>query len=239
MPKLFTLRGRFSGRTKRLMLLLSFPVLVLAIGTYVWFTGGRYISTDNAYVKRDKVAVSTEIAGRIVSVEVRENDRVDVGTVLFRLDETPLRMNIHQREAELASARLTVEEMRATYGEKLADLRAAQEEIRFRQKEFIRQKELLARGFATQAAFDQAHYALVAAQQREATESRAVQTALAVLGGDPDIDVDRHPLVMEAQAKLDRAKLDLEYAVVRAPVAGIISKSDRLLPGQYAIVGAP
>lgn len=228
-----------SARWKRLALLLALPAVLLAVGAYVWFTGGRYVTTDNAYVKRDKVAVSSEIAGRIVSVEVNENDRVAAGTVLFRLDEAPLHLNISKVEAELANARLSVAQMRAAYGERLADLQAAEEEVLFRRKEFVRQRELQARGFAAQAAYDQAHYRLTAAEQRAATERQAVQTALAALGGDPDIDIDLHPLVQEAQAKLDRAKLDLDYAVVRAPVAGVVSRSERLLPGQYAIIGAP
>src|SRR5690606_39009127 len=97
------------------------------------------------------------------------------------------------------------------------DLAAAEQEVDYQQREFVRQERLRASGFAAQAAYDKARYALTAAEQRRATERQAVQSALAALGHDPAIETDRHPLVMEAIAKRDRARLNLGYTEVRAP----------------------
>ncbi len=230
---------RHSRRMKHLILLFFVPALMLGAGIYYWIEGMRYVSTDNAYVKRDKVSVSADIAGRIIEVAVDENQVVRPGDLLFRLDDAPFRLELEKAEAELANARLTVEQMRATYRERLADLAAAEQEVDYQQREFVRQEKLRASGFAAQAAYDKARYALTAAEQRRATERQAVQSALAALGHDPAIETDRHPLVMEAIAKRDRARLNLGYTEVRAPVGGIVSRSERLQPGQYAIIGAP
>jgi membrane fusion protein (multidrug efflux system) len=63
--------------------------------------------------------------------------------------------------------------------------------------------------------------------------------ALAALGGNPDLPADVHPSVLEAVARRDRARLDLEHATVRAPATGLVSQTDRLLVGQFLPVGTP
>src|ERR1700741_624985 len=63
-------------RWLRPALMLSLPLLLAAVGGYLWLTGGRYVSTDNAYVQQDKVSVSADVGGRIIAVAVRENQKV-------------------------------------------------------------------------------------------------------------------------------------------------------------------
>src|SRR3569833_1837478 len=55
-------------RWGRLALMLSVPLLIAAVAGYFWLTGGRYVSTDNAYVQQDMVSISPDVSGRIVSV---------------------------------------------------------------------------------------------------------------------------------------------------------------------------
>jgi hypothetical protein len=64
-------------------------LLLVALGGYFWLTSGRYVSTDNAYVQQDMISVSPDVTGRIVAVNVRENQRVKAGDVLFRIDPEP------------------------------------------------------------------------------------------------------------------------------------------------------
>ena len=79
-------RRSFAARVGRLTLLSVGPVgLAIAFGVYVALNAS-YITTENAYIKADKIAVSAEVSGHIAEVAVRENQLVDVGQVLFRVD---------------------------------------------------------------------------------------------------------------------------------------------------------
>ena len=60
----------------RIIFLLVVPLAAVAAGSYFYVTSGRYVSTENAYVKTRKVAVSPDISGRVTAVMVSENQRV-------------------------------------------------------------------------------------------------------------------------------------------------------------------
>ena len=92
-------------RWGRLALLLGVPLLIALIGGYFYLTSGRYVSTDNAYVQQDMVSVSPDVSGRIVAVNVRENQRVKAGDVLFRIDPEPFKIALDQADAALAEAK--------------------------------------------------------------------------------------------------------------------------------------
>ena len=92
-------------RWPRRVLLLLGPLLVLAIGGYVYVTGGRFVGTDNAYLKAHMVSISADISGRVVDVMVHENQKVTPGTALFHLDEEPLRIALAEAQANLAVVR--------------------------------------------------------------------------------------------------------------------------------------
>ena len=61
----------------RTALMLIVPLILAAVGGYVWLNSGRYVSTDNAYVQADKISISAQVSGPIVEVAVRENQRVE------------------------------------------------------------------------------------------------------------------------------------------------------------------
>ncbi len=69
--------------------MLVIPLLIVAVGLFFWLTGGKTASTDNAYVKQDIVAVSTQINGPVIEVFVDENQHVTRGQPLFRVDPAP------------------------------------------------------------------------------------------------------------------------------------------------------
>jgi membrane fusion protein (multidrug efflux system) len=227
------------GRLRRIALMASLPLALAAAGGYAYVTGGRYVSTDNAYLQQDKVSVGPDVSGRIVEVDVRENEAVAAGQVLFRLDPEPFRLAVRRAEAEIASARLKVEQLRAAHRQSLADQQAAEQALAFRQREFDRQERLAQGGYAAQAKFDEVRNDLQAAQQRLAAARQEVLSAQAALAGDPGIETDRHPSVLEALARRDQAALDLEHATVRAAAAGVVSQTDRLHVGQFVPAGTP
>ncbi len=86
--------------SKRLVMLISVPLLIVAVGAYFWFTGGKSVGTDNAYVKQDIVAISTQINGPVSAVYVRENQRVEAGDILYRVDSAPSEVALLQAEAQ-------------------------------------------------------------------------------------------------------------------------------------------
>jgi membrane fusion protein (multidrug efflux system) len=221
------------NRRRRLILMVSVPLLLVAVGGYFWLTGGRYASTDNAYVQQDRVTLTSDVPGRIVEVAVKTNQPVKKGDLLLRIDPEPYRIALAQADAALALARLSVEQLRSTYQEAVAEQQQAQSDVEFNQKAFDRQQDLLKKGIASQATYDSAENALHTAQQSLTQSKEKALSAISALGGDPNIATDKHPSVLAALAKREQAALDLSNTEVHAPVDGIVSQTGRLQVGGY------
>lgn len=222
----------------RPFVMLSLPVILVAVGAYIWLTSGRFVSTDNAYVQQDKVSVSSDVGGRIVEVAVHENQHVNKGDLLFRIDPDPYRIAVEQARAALANAQVQVHTLNAEYQGKGADIEGGRIAIQQAQEDFERQSELMKRGFTTRASYLNSEHALQQAKvqlanaQAQAAEARAkLQTGSAVPGINPQIAA--------AQAQLDQALLNLKRTEVRAPTAGTVSQSDRLQVGNQIVQGLP
>jgi len=224
-------------RWLRRALLLLGPALVVIIGGYFYLTGGRYVETDDAYVKADMVAVSAEVSGPIVEVEVRENQQVEQGQALFRLDRQPFEIALAQAEARLKKADNDVRALKADYRQKQQELELAKTNVAYAEQEFQRQAELVQRDFASRAKYDEAQHDLNVARQQVAVLEQELRGLLADLAGDPDIAVERHPTYLDAKAARDQAALDLQHAAVVAPFAGVASQKPDL--GDYVTAGTP
>jgi membrane fusion protein (multidrug efflux system) len=233
-------RGRGRSRARlRLVLMLLLPLVLVLAGAGWYLSAGRYVATDDAYVQADTVSISSDVAGRVVAVEVHDNQQVKQGEPLFRLDDRPFRIAESQAAAQLANARLQVEGLRAQYQQKQAELKAAQDTLAFQQRQFERQRELLATHVTSQQAFDQAQHNFDAARQQVAATQQQLANVLASLGGDANIATESHPLVQQAQAQLDQARLNLGYTTVYAPANGIVTKVDKLPVGTYVGAAQP
>jgi membrane fusion protein, multidrug efflux system len=223
----------------RVPLMLALPLLMLAAGLYVYLTSGRYESTDDAYLRAAELAVSANVSGSVSAVDVRDNQQVRRGQTLFRLDDRPFSIAVEAARAHLAATRLQVQSLKADYQRRVADLRSAESAFSYADREYQRQSRLLASGIASQSQVDRAQLALSEARQSVAAAQQQITAALARLGGDPDIKVDSHPLVEQAQAALDRALLNLSYASVTAPSDGIVTGVEHLQAGSYLPAATP
>ncbi len=205
----------------RPLLLLGVPLLVIAAAIVVWLGGGRYVSTENAYVKADIVQIAPEIAGRVLHVEVHDHQSVKAGDVLLRLDPQPFRLALEQAEAELDAARSHVETLRATWREVMSELAEAESRAAHLGRQAARQAELAAKGVVSATTQEQAEIEAITARDRVEVVRRRLHRVLTALNGDPKLDREAHPLVREKRAARDRVALDHARTVIRAPVSGI------------------
>jgi membrane fusion protein, multidrug efflux system len=220
-------------------LMIIAPVVVIAAAAYFYITGGRYQSTDDAYTRAATVSISSNVPGRVTEVDIRDNELIQKGATLFKLDDAPFRIAVDDAMARLASTRLQVESLKSTYKQRQVQLRAARDTQAFAQTQFDRQSRLVQSGISSRTQFDQASHALDAARQEVANVQQQIGVALANLGGNPDIAPDKHPLVQEAQAALDRAQLNLSYTVIKAPIDGVVTRVEQLQVGDYIAASAP
>jgi membrane fusion protein (multidrug efflux system) len=220
-------------RGGRLALIVSVPLLLAVVGGYFYLTGGRYVSTDNAYVQQNRITVYPEVSGTITRIGPAQNAYVKAGDLLFEINPEPFRIALEQADAAVAAARLQVAQLRSSYQSALAAQKTAEDNLNFRKSAFDRQQDLVKRGVSSQATFDQAQNDLHTAEQQLAQARNSVESARSALGGDPNIETDKHPAVMQAMAARDKAALDLQRTTVKAPSSGVVAQTDRLQIGQY------
>ena len=223
-------------RAKRLLLMLSVPLVLLLAGGYFWMTSGRYVSTDNAYVQQDKATISAEVTGPVAEVFVRENQQVKRGDLLFRIDPRPYRIALQQAEAQIAAARAQVVKLQTEVSGTGADIEGATANVTFAQRAFDRQAELMRRGFTTRAHYDEALHAVQEAKERLANARAGAANARAALstGG-----ASNQPALEAALAAREKALLDLKRTEVHSPIDGYVSQTDRLQIGTAVVPGVP
>ncbi|MGI9421874.1 MAG: HlyD family secretion protein [Hyphomicrobiaceae bacterium] len=212
------------------------PLLAVAIGLYLYLTGGRYVTTDNAYIKSDKVAVSTDISGRVSEVLVRSNQVVKPGDVLFRIDAEPFQLAVDEAKAKLLAAKQDGEVQKYLYREKLASLEKARVDVSFYERRFARQSRLRLKSIASQSTLDTAEQEMQNAKAQINVLRQELSQAVARLGGDADTPVARLSGVLAAAAVLKQAELDLKRTEVRASLDGVIANFD-LQKGEYVEEG--
>jgi membrane fusion protein, multidrug efflux system len=226
------------ARHRRLMLVVG-PAVVAVGGIIFFLLGGRYASTDDAYIQAARVQISCNVPGRVIEVDVHDNQSVHAGDVLFRIDSRPFEIAIQDAEAQLAGSKLKVRALEAAFRQREADESAARNTIAYRQDDFNRNKKLAADGITSQAQLDQAAHELDLARQGLIAATQQTASALAELGGDTSAPVESRPAVREAQAALDRAKLNYSYTTVHAPLDGIVTKVEQLQVGDYINAAVP
>jgi len=223
----------------RKLLLLAGPAVVALAALYFYLTGGRIVSTDDAVIQLARTEIAANVGGQVAKIAVTDNQIVAKGDLLFALDDRPFQIAVREAEAQLATAKLQIEALKATYQQRQADRASAQDALALRQTELTRQRRLTADGIGSQAQLDQAEHAEAAAKLQVAASREAISNVVANLDGNPEIETNSHPSVQHAQAQLDRALLNLSYATVRAPSDGVVTKVEQLQIGDFITAAAP
>ncbi len=231
-------RRSIGARLRRIVLMLSVPLLLIGGALFYYHSTEHLISTDNAYVQQDKVSVSAQVTGEIADVMVRENQQVKAGDLLFRIDPEPYRIAIAQADAAIAAAQVRVIGMETELATTGVDIGGAREDVGFYEQEYRRQSELMERGFTTRARLQTAQHALADARSRLGTAEAEAAKARAALATAP-VAPGVNPALLGAQAQRRKAMLDLSRTEVRAPVGGTVSQADRLQLGQMMTSGLP
>ncbi len=223
---------------KRTVFLIVIPLLAICVGLYLYAAGGRYVSTDNAYVKANVIIISPEISGRVTSVLVVDNQAVEANDILLQLDSSPLEITLNRARAQMAVIRTELESLRADYGETVVQAQQAEDKVRHLDKRYKRQRKLLKQGLSSEEKHDEAKHNLQVARREVQIIQRRVQRVLAQLAGNEVLPVDQHPRYLTAQTTYDQAAIDLKATTIRAPASGIVSNM-KLQVGEYAQAGKP
>jgi membrane fusion protein, multidrug efflux system len=207
--------------------------LGLTIGAYWYVTGGNVVSMDDAYVEADKVGVSTDVPGIVAEVGVAENQHVQAGQILYRLDDLQLRLALARAEAQIGTVRDALNALKANYRDMQSQIQQAQNDIEYFDTEFHRQQDLLAAHVASQSTFDTARRNLQNAQQKLISLTQQLGAIAANLDDDPTGAVEKKPRYLDAVAQRDEAARQLAHSVVKAPFAGIVTNVPSIAPGKY------
>ena len=142
----------------RVFFLVLVPLAGGAAGLYWYALGGRYVVTDNAYVKAHMVAISASIDGRVSEVAVVDNRPVAEGEVLFTLDARPYEIARTRAEAHMAAVRNELASQRAAFAQVAAEIADARERVQYLRGEQSRQEALAEGGAANATAIDTLRY---------------------------------------------------------------------------------
>jgi membrane fusion protein, multidrug efflux system len=226
-------RARVSRHALGPLLMIAGIVAVGAGALTFWLYGGRYVSVDDAYVRAAKEALSTDVAGIVAEVPVKDGQHVEQGQVLLRLDPHQFQIALAGAKANLAETALRLQAMQQDYRRMLTDIQVRQAQVQSDQANFDRFATLVKGGGVTRAEYDNARFQLLADQHAVEALKQLSAVQLAKLGGNADTPVEQLPEYLAAQAKVDEAQRELNHTVIHAPFAGTVTDVDSVQPGMY------
>lgn len=222
-------------KRKKIVMLGVVPIIFVLLCAHFYLRGGRFVETDNAYIRTDIIPISAEVSGLIETLAVRENQRVSKGDILFYVNPKPFLVAVAKSEANLGEVKAHLESLKSSYEEKQAGIVLAEKNFLFAQKELQRQIDLQGKNFVSASVLDNLRHSVETAEQQIKVLDLDLQTILASLGGDIDAPLSEHPSFKGALAELHVAELDLKHTEVEAPSSGIVSNVPTL--GQYVREG--
>jgi membrane fusion protein, multidrug efflux system len=183
-----------------------------------------HVGTDDAYVDGTVALVSSRVAGTVTNVYVEDNWTVKEGQLLLTLDQRDFDVRVQQAQAQLERAKQSVDELYAGVQAARSGVSLVQSQLKQAKIDFQRAKSLKEQGVVSAEQYDQADTGLRIAMADESLAEHQLTQAQAALGTQTD-DQSRYdrPVVMQAAAALQAAKLDLGYTSLTAPFAGVVT----------------
>jgi membrane fusion protein (multidrug efflux system) len=226
-------------RYRRVLLLVVLPLVALMAGLTFYLNGGRYVTTDDAYVGAQKVLITPDISGKIISVAVKEGQLVTTGDVMFQIDPVPFRLALAQARAKLDDAKTSHDNLVANVKLYAQTIEIVNAGIALKQRDVERKSSLVKSNAGSQLDMDNSGTALVTAQAQLQLVKMQNSTALNQLLGNPDLPLEDFPAYMQAKAVLDDAQRNLDLTTVRAPMAGIATQVEQIQLGRFVVAGTP
>jgi len=211
-------------RLRRLLLMVALPIVLVIAGLWYWVHSSRYQDTDNAYVVADQVNVAPQVAGRVLSVPVVQNQSVSEGQVLLTIDAAPFQIALDQANANLDTVRNQIQAQQAS-------LIGAQAHAAYLRREVDRDTNLVKQDVVAASKLDDMKTQLTVAEQQ-------IAQIKASLNGNPDLPYTQQATYKQALAARDDASLQLSYATLKAPAAGVVTEVD-IKPGDIVATGHP
>ena len=180
--------------------MLVLPIILAVFGAAEYLAEEPYVWTDDAFVRAPKESLNARVAGQVVEIAVKDNQRVRKGQLLFRIDPEPYHIAVDEAEARLGSARIQIDALKAIYLQQLAELQSAKDSADFDQREYARKKALVASDFTPRELYERAETDLKVAHQHITSVEQQIANTAAALNGDPNIEIDHHPTVRAAKA---------------------------------------
>ena len=229
-------RSRLKRRLRPILLLLG-PVVLLCVAGYLYLASGRYVSTDDSYVRFNKVQISSDVAGRIVKVAVNENERVTKDQLLFALDDEPYRIALMRAEATLAARA----QRRRGDARRLSPEGGERQGRRKRRPTISSTRPSASIGWPSRASRrNRSSRRRSAAPRWRASKprrcSRSWRRRWPISAAISIFRSISSRACMQALAARDQAALDLRHTRILAPSDGIVANIDPR-PGQYLTVG--
>jgi membrane fusion protein, multidrug efflux system len=226
-------------RYRRFLLLVVLPLVAVIAGLIFYLHGGRYVTTDDAYVGAQKVLITPDISGKIDKVVVREGQHVNQGDELFEIDPVPFRLALQQAKAAVDQSKTTYNNLIANIKiyDQMADL--MQQTIDLKKKDVDRKSALAKNNYGSQLDLDNASAAEVTARAQWAFVQQQLSSAKTQLLGNPNLPLEEFPPYYQAQAALGQAERNLDHSVMRAPMEGIATQVDQIQLGRFVVAGTP
>ncbi|HWX71666.1 MAG TPA: HlyD family secretion protein [Xanthobacteraceae bacterium] len=234
---------RLRARRRMVLILTALVIVAVAATVFWWVNSVAYESTDDAFIDARTVPVSAQISAAIVDVPVTDNQLVEAGAVLLRLDDRDYRAQADQAKAQMSQAQASITSVEAQVAAQQARIEQAEKQtaqaqaaLTFAKQEDDRYQRLVKTGAVTveqaqqyTSNFLQVQASFAAAERNES----ATRMQLPVLQAQR---TQAEAQVEQARAALEQAETNLSRTTITAPVAGRIARLTAA-KGVYAAVG--
>jgi len=223
----------------RLILLGVLPAFGVVAGLALYVTGGRYVSTDNAYIGEQKVLITPEISGKIAHIFVQEGQRILAGDSLFDVDPTPFQITLRQARGKLDSVRTDFANLKNNYKSFRSFVTLGEQAVEIKRRDLDRRATLAANRNGTEVDLDNARTSLLTTELQLELARQQFSSVANQLLGNPDLPIEDFPAYRQAKAAVDQAERDLDHTLIKAPIVGTATQVDNIQLGRFVTAGTP